>query len=235
MEKIIIIALSVVLGGGAGYLISGKFSPQIISGSSAVISEPKIVTRVETTEVVSRNTAVAIYENKTVTGSENNAAMMLEWISVAQIGVDFTAPAWQWTSLTGIKEPIPETGVIRVSGKLPPLQLLNSFSQVGQEKETMISRIVKINEEQVLRPVLKKQKDELTACVGEQALYRKESIDNAHKVILSLLTAGIPPRADGTPVVEFDLKFANEDELLKEIDALNGEPVSCVGTIVANP
>jgi hypothetical protein len=235
MEKIIIVALSVALGGGIGYLVSEKYSGKTIEISSASISEPKIVTRVETTEVVSRNTAVAIYENKSVTGAENNAAMMLEWTSVAQIGVDFSAPDWKWDSLSGINEPIPETGTILVSGELPPLDLLNSFSQIGKETETMISRIAKIKEEEVLGPVLEEQKALLTTCVGKQALYRKDSIDNAHKVILSLLSAAIPPRVDGTPVVEFDLKFANEDELLTEIAALNGEPISCQGKVVANP
>lgn len=235
MEKAIIIALSVALGGGLGYVVADKYIDRTIVDSHASISEPKIVTRVETTEVVSRNTAVAIYENTTVTGAENNAAMMLEWTSVAQIGVDFSAPGWQWTSLSGIGKPIPETGTIRVSGELPPLKLLNSFSQIGKETETMVSRIAKINEEQVLGPVLRNQKADLTACVGKQTLYRKESIDNAHKVILSLLTAAIPPRRDGTPTVVFDLKFKNEDELLLEISKLNGQPVSCEGKVIANP
>lgn len=235
MEKVIIIALSVALGGGIGYVVADKYIDRTVVISHASISEPKIVTRVETTEVVSRNTAVAIYENTTITGAENNAAMMLEWTSVAQIGVDFSAPGWKWDSLSGIGEPIPETGTIRVSGELPPLKLLNSFSQIGKETETMISRIAKITEEQVLEPVLKNQKADLTACIGKQALYRKESIDNAHKVILSLLTAAIPPRMDGTPIVDFDLKFANEAELLSEISALNGQPVSCEGKVIVNP
>ncbi|MBL3562590.1 hypothetical protein [Rhodovulum sulfidophilum] len=233
MKVVSIILLSIALGCGIGYLAAKNYIR--IEGLQASIEEPKIVTRVETTEVVSRNTAVAIYENTTVIGSENNAAMMLEWTSVAQIGVDFSAPNWKWTSLSGIGKPIPKTGVIRVHGVLPPLKILNSFSQIGDEKETMISRIVKISEESVLGPILRKKKADLTACVGKQVLYRKESIDNAHKVILSLLTAAIPPRADGTPVVDFDLKFENEDELLSEISKLNGQPPSCEGTVIVNP
>lgn len=228
MDRILIMILAVALGGGVGYFVSNKYHSDITVSGQLNISEPKIVNRVETTEIISRNTAVAIYENKSITGAENNAAMMLEWTSVNQIGVDFTN--FPWKSLQGIGTAVPEEGTVKISGELPPLKLLNSFSEIGEEKETMISKIAKIVEEDVLRPVLLDQKDKLIECIGESSLYRTETIDSAHRVIVSLLGAAIPPRADGTPIVEFNLKFKNESELRAEIANLNGEPKICDST-----
>jgi hypothetical protein len=224
LDRIFIIIIAIVVGSGLGYLISEHFEEDTVVNIQATISEPKIVSRIEVTEILSRNTAVAIRENKTF-GRENNAAMLLQWTSVAQIGVDFTT--FQWTSLSGIGEPVPETGTVTISGTLPPLEILNNFAPIGQDDAYVISRNTGFDEEAVLGPLLKTQKAALMKCVAESALYRTDTIENAHRVILTIISAAIPPRADGSPTVTFDLQFSNETDLKGEISNLGGDPKIC--------
>ncbi|MGC1498027.1 MAG: hypothetical protein WA790_19640 [Sulfitobacter sp.] len=224
MGRVLIMVLAIIVGSGIGFFISEHFKENVVVDSFANVSAPKIVSRIEVTEIFSRNTAVAVRENTTF-GKENNAAMMLQWTSVAQIGVDFTT--FKWGSLSGIGQPVPETGTISISGTLPPLEILNNFSPLGQDDTYVISRNANFDEEAVLGPILTTQKTALMKCVAESALYRADTIENAHRVILSLISAAIPPRADGTPIVTFNLKFANEATLNAEISNLGGDPKAC--------
>jgi len=224
MGRILIMVLAIIVGSGLGFLVSEHFNEDVVVDGFANISAPKIVSRIEVTEIFSRNTAVAVRENTTF-GNENNAAMMLQWTSVAQIGVDFTT--FKWTTLSGIGQPIPETGTVTISGTLPPLVILNNFSPLGQDEPYVISRNANFDEETILGPILKTQKTTLMRCVAESALYRADTIENAHRVILSLISAAIPPRVNGTPIVTFKLEFANEAALKAEISNLGGDPKAC--------
>lgn len=224
MSRILIMLLAIIVGSGIGFLVSEHFDEDIVVHGTATVSAPKIVSRIEVTEIFSRNTAVAVRENTTF-GQENNAAMMLQWTSVAQIGVDFTT--FKWTTVSGIGQPFPETGTVAISGTLPPLEILHNFSPLSQDAPYVISRNAGFDEEAVLGPILQTQKAALMKCVAESALFRADTIENAHRVILSLISAAIPPRADGSPIVTFDLEFANEAALKAEISNLGGNPKTC--------
>ncbi|MCD9148476.1 hypothetical protein [Pseudophaeobacter flagellatus] len=224
MDRIVMIVVSILLGGAIGYFVTTQFGEKVDARVQAVISEPKLVRRVEVTEVYSQNTAIAIRENTTF-GYENNAAMMKQWDSTAQIGVDFTS--FDWTQLNGIGQPVPDVGTVIVSGELPPLEVLNNFAVTGAEENTVVSRNRGYDEESELGPLLDAQKQSLMDCIADRALYRQETIDNAHEVILSLVSAAIPPREDGSAPVAFSLKFANEQELKATIAQRMAQPQAC--------
>lgn len=226
----------VLLGAGVagGYFYSQSTVEPDVVIVAARIAEPREVQRLEVVEVVSQNTAVAIKKHTTA-GRENNAAMLRQWQSVAQIGVDFTG--FNWASVAGIGAELPETGQVLVKGVLPPLKVLNSFSK--DEKDTVISRIAMIlaggyNEEAELGPLLDQQQKAVTDCIASQALNRLETIAIAQKTVKAMLGAAIPNRADGSSLVRFELTFANEDEIKAAVAAREQGSGECEATIFAD-
>lgn len=230
MDRLLIAIMAIVIGGAGGYFVFDYLNEDIDITVQVETFEPRMIQRLETTEILASNTAIAVRENQ-VLGRENNAVMIMQWSSAAHLGVDFTG--FDWGVLSGVGEPLPESGSIVISGDLPPLEILNSFVISGSEATEVMSRNRNYDEEAELGPLLVAQRGQLMACVAERALYRQAAIDDAKEMVLALLSAAIPLRPDGSSPVRFDLSFANESELLAEIAALGGQPAPCETRIYA--
>lgn len=231
MDRVIILLVSLAVGGGVGYFITKDQREVIDVTGSSVVGVPKAVVELVTTRAYSQSTAFAVREN-TVFGRENNAVMYLQWTSQVLIGIDFTP--FDWSGLDGIGETVPETGAVTISGDLPALEILDNFVDSGSEVEEVMSRNLNYDEEGELGPLLEAQRLAMMDCVAQRALYRSSTLEDAHNAIRSLIEPSIPRREDGSILVTFDLRFSNEDELRSLIAEAGESPPACEASVTVN-
>ncbi len=187
--------------------------------SQLIVREPRMVSELIVIHSDADGMAIAIRNGTTPPGVA--AAAMMQWTSRTAIGVDFTG--FDWSTIDGIGEQIPDNGTIQLSGTIPPLEVLHNYSVDGSESKRIISRLLAFNEEAELYPRLEGQRAELTKCLGAQAILRADTIDLAKSSIMTLISAAVPPLPSGEPTLEFNIKFENEDQLL----ATEQDPERC--------
>ncbi|MBY6141404.1 hypothetical protein KUV26_18345 [Leisingera daeponensis] len=232
MDKILLMIISLFAGAaGVYFFLQGK-QPGVTE-TTPVVSEPRLINALETTEAYSANALVLVKE-RNFFGKENNAVYVSQWQQKVVIGVDFTG--FDWKTVSGIGEELKEGGNT-VSGTIPELKVLHEYIVKGSEKNEVASRIVNFDEDKVLGAAAAARRGAADSCSRDMILYRDEVVQHAMDTVVRNLSAAMPLDAGGAPLVTFDLHFENEAALLAGIAArkAGGQgPQSCSGVEYIN-
>lgn len=214
MDKILLMIISLFAGAaGVYFFLQGK-QPGVTE-TTPVVSEPRLINALETTEAYSANALVLVKE-RNFFGKENNAVYVSQWQQKVVIGVDFTG--FDWKTVSGIGEELKEGGNT-VSGAIPELKVLHEYIVKGSEKNEVASRIVNFDEDKVLGAAAAARRGTADGCSRDMILYRDEVVQHAMDTVVRNLSAAMPLDAVGAPLVTFDLHFENEAALLAGIAA----------------
>lgn len=214
MDKILLMIISLFAGAaGVYFFLQGKQT--VVAETTPVVSEPRLINALETTEAYSANALVLVKE-RNLFGKENNAVYVSQWQQKVVIGVDFTG--FDWKTVSGIGEELKEGGNT-VSGTIPELKVLHEYIVKGSEKNEVASRIVNFDEDKVLGAAAAARRGTADGCSRDMILYRDEVVQHAMDTVVRNLSAAMPLDAGGAPLVTFDLHFENEAALLAGIAA----------------
>lgn len=223
MDRIFIIAVGIALGGLGYYVYEQQQAPDIVA-SIATVEAPQLTSILQVAENRSANSVLVV---KKGLGLSNNAVFLLQWLYKSRVGVDFTG--FDWASLDGVNAPYGTEPVV-ISGELPALLPMGA-GEVTSEQEEVISKIMGYDEKGKMRPVAKARQPIVNDCTRDILLYDAEVLAHAKDAVEQLFSVAAPRNAQGAPMVTFDLTFANEEELRKEIAKRANQDVSCGGVI----
>ncbi|MEW2914068.1 hypothetical protein [Leisingera sp. JC11] len=232
MDRILLMIVCAFAGAAGVYFYLQSQQPVVVE-TTPVISEPRLINALETTEAYSANALVLVKERKLL-GKENNAVYVSQWQQKVVIGVDFTG--FDWKTVSGIGDKLQQGGNI-VRGTIPELKVLHEYVVKGSEKNEVASRIVNFDEETVLGGAANARRGAADTCSRDMILYREEVVKHAMETVVRNLSVAMPVDDNGAPLVAFDLKFANEADLLAGIadrKAGNQGPQSCSGVEYVN-
>ncbi|AHD03286.1 hypothetical protein [Leisingera methylohalidivorans] len=232
MDRILLMIVCAFAGAAGVYFYLQSKQPVVV-GTTPVISEPRLINALETTEAYSANALVLVKERRLL-GRENNAVYVSQWQQKVVIGVDFTG--FDWKTVSGIGEELKEGGHT-VSGTIPALKVLHEYVVKGSEKNEVASRIVNFDEDKVLGAAAEERRGAADTCSRDMILYRDEVVKHAMETVVRNLSAAMPVDANGAPLVAFNLHFENEADLLAGIaqrNSGNQGSTSCSGVEYVN-